>query len=45
MSINRLSIGVQSFVDDELKLMNRSHDSNIALESIAKSKNLLKIFL
>jgi len=26
--INRLSIGVQSFNDDELKLMNRSHNSN-----------------
>ena len=25
--INRLSIGVQSFNDDELKLMNRSHSS------------------
>ena len=37
-SINRLSIGVQSFVDEELKLMNRSHDSKIALESISKSK-------
>ena len=26
-SINRLSIGVQSFVEKELKLMNRAHDS------------------
>ena len=42
MSINRLSIGVQSFVDEELKLMNRSHDSKIALESISKSKNLFE---
>ena len=42
MSINRLSIGIQSFVDEELKLMNRSHDSNIALKSISKSKNLFE---
>ena len=42
MSINRLSIGVQSFVDEELKLMNRSHDSGIALKSISKSKNLFE---
>jgi oxygen-independent coproporphyrinogen III oxidase len=28
--INRLSIGVQSFNDDELKLMNRSHNSDDA---------------
>ena len=28
--INRLSIGVQSFNDEELKLMNRSHNSNDA---------------
>ena len=42
MSINRLSIGVQSFVDEELKLMNRSHDSSIALKSISKSKNLFE---
>lgn len=41
-SINRLSIGVQSFVDEELKLMNRSHDSKIALESISKSKNFFE---
>lgn len=37
-SINRLSIGVQSFVEKELKLMNRAHDSNKAIKSIEISK-------
>ena len=36
--INRLSIGVQSFVDKELKIMNRAHDSKKALNSIEISK-------
>ena len=38
LSINRLSIGVQSFVEKELKLMNRAHDSNKAIKSIEISK-------
>ncbi len=37
-SINRLSIGVQSFVESELKLMNRAHDSYKAVKSIEMSK-------
>ena len=36
--INRLSIGVQSFIDKELKIMNRAHDSKKALNSIETSK-------
>lgn len=32
--INRLSIGVQSFYDEDLKWMNRAHDSKQAMESI-----------
>jgi oxygen-independent coproporphyrinogen-3 oxidase len=32
--VNRLTIGVQSFNDHGLKLMNRHHDSKLALESI-----------
>lgn len=32
--INRLSIGVQSFFEEDLKLMNRAHNSEEALESI-----------
>lgn len=37
-SINRLSIGVQSFIDKELKIMNRAHDSEKALSSLEISK-------
>ena len=33
--INRISIGVQSFIDKELKIMNRVHDSKKAIKSIA----------
>lgn len=32
--INRLSIGVQSFFEEDLKLMNRAHNAKEALESI-----------
>ena len=38
--INRLSIGVQSFHDEDLKFMNRSHDGNMARNSIAIAKKL-----
>lgn len=37
-SINRLSIGVQSFFDTDLKLMNRAHNSIEAEQSIAVAK-------
>jgi oxygen-independent coproporphyrinogen-3 oxidase len=37
-SINRLSIGVQSFHAHDLKLMNRAHDAVEALESIMLSR-------
>ena len=32
--INRLSIGIQSFYDEDLKLMNRAHDAAMALRSV-----------
>lgn len=32
--VNRLSIGVQSFDDDDLKMMNRVHHSSTAIQSI-----------
>ena len=35
--INRLSIGVQSFHDEDLKFMNRSHDAKQAHSSIEKA--------
>ncbi len=37
--INRLSIGVQSFFEHDLKLMNRAHTTRQAKESIELSKN------
>lgn len=36
--VNRLSIGVQSFFEEDLKLMNRAHNSREALESIQMAK-------
>ena len=35
--INRLSIGVQSFHDDDLKWMNRRHDGNMSKQSVENS--------
>lgn len=37
--INRLSIGVQSFFDDDLLLMNRSHNADSAYTSVAEARN------
>ncbi len=34
MGINRLSIGIQSFFEDDLKLMNRAHNSSEAKECL-----------
>ncbi len=39
ININRLSIGVQSFVDTELKLMNRVHSAKQAREAISLAKH------
>ena len=36
--INRLSIGVQSFFEEDLKMMNRAHNAREALESIKMAK-------
>lgn len=36
--VNRLSIGVQSFFDEDLKLMNRAHGANEALSAITAAK-------
>jgi oxygen-independent coproporphyrinogen-3 oxidase len=35
--INRLSIGIQSFFDDDLKLMNRAHNAAEAEQSLAEA--------
>ncbi|MHC1703303.1 MAG: radical SAM family heme chaperone HemW [Tenuifilaceae bacterium] len=40
IGINRLSIGVQSFIDNELKFLGRRHDSSSALESIEFAKTV-----
>jgi oxygen-independent coproporphyrinogen-3 oxidase len=38
LGINRLSLGVQSFFEEDLKLMNRAHDANEAKHSISMVK-------
>jgi oxygen-independent coproporphyrinogen-3 oxidase len=38
--INRLSLGVQSFYDQDLKWMNRSHDAHQAYHSITEIKSV-----
>ncbi len=40
--INRLSIGVQSFFEEDLKLMNRAHNANEAYNSIKEAKEHFK---
>jgi len=40
--INRLSIGVQSFLDNDLKLMNRAHSSKVSKKCIENSKKYFK---
>lgn len=37
IGINRLSIGIQSFFDDDLKLMNRAHNAEEALTTLIKA--------
>lgn len=39
LGINRLSLGIQSFQDDKLKLLGRIHDSNEAHLAIATAKS------
>lgn len=36
--VNRLSIGVQSFFDDDLRLMNRAHDATEARKSLEEAR-------
>ena len=38
LGFNRLSIGVQSFIDQDLILMNRNHDRNQAINSVKNAK-------
>ena len=38
LNINRLSIGVQSFFDEDLQLMNRAHLANEAINCLEQAK-------
>ncbi|MBT8271098.1 MAG: radical SAM family heme chaperone HemW, partial [Bacteroidia bacterium] len=40
--INRLSIGIQSFRDEDLKLMNRAHTAEMAKNTLSLAKNLFQ---
>ncbi len=40
LGINRLSIGVQSFLNKDLEWMNRAHNSNQAIDSIKRSQDI-----
>ena len=40
--INRLSIGIQSFFEEDLKLMNRAHNASEAVECIKETKKYFK---
>ena len=44
LGINRVSLGIQSFDDNSLELMNRSHDSSKAFSSLQLLKNNFKNF-
>lgn len=39
LGVNRISMGIQSFIDDELKLINRRHDSQGAIDAVKSIKN------
>lgn len=40
--VNRVSIGIQSFFEEDLKLMNRAHNASEALECIVEAKKYFK---
>lgn len=40
MGINRLSIGIQSFFDDDLRWMNRAHNASQAVDSLQSARKL-----
>lgn len=42
LPINRLSIGIQSFFDEDLKFMNRAHSAKQAKESLALAQQYFK---
>ena len=44
MGINRLSIGIQSFFDSELEMMNRVHNASQAVQTIEWTAKLFDNF-
>jgi len=38
--VNRLSIGIQSFIDDDLKMMNRRHSAEESLFAVKEAQNV-----
>jgi len=40
LGVNRLSIGIQSFTDDQLSWMNRTHSANEGLEAVKRAKKI-----
>ena len=38
--VNRLSIGVQSFIDEDIKFMNRKHNADEAIQCIKSAKDI-----
>ena len=41
-SINRLSIGIQSFFEEDLKLMNRAHNAKEAINCLTEATHYFK---
>lgn len=38
--VNRLSVGIQSFIDEDIKFMNRNHNANEAIQSIRSAQDI-----
>ena len=44
IEVNRVSLGIQSFIEEDLNLMKRAHSSDQAFDSIEKVKSVFKNF-
>lgn len=38
--VNRLSVGIQSFIDEDIKFMNRNHNADEAIQSIRSAQHI-----
>lgn len=38
--VNRLSVGIQSFIDEDIKFMNRNHNADEAIQSIRSAQDI-----